>query len=117
MVTDCQVSDSGVLLSTRRDTKHQQHFSDTLAFLSGTSDWPSKTALAEGDGKGRGCELGLLLNFASDQSRLCVLDLPVVLSTRVPNQPKYLQRYIVVKLVLAKVRKHVPAQRHRRRWS
>ena len=32
MVTDCQVSDSGVLLSTRHDTNYQQHFSDTLAF-------------------------------------------------------------------------------------
>jgi hypothetical protein len=47
-------------------------------------------ALAEGDGKGGGCELGLLLNFAGDQTRLCVLDFPVVLSTRVPHQPKYL---------------------------
>ena len=90
MVTDCQVSDSGVLLSTRHDTNYQQHFSDTLAFPGGTSHRPSKMALAEGDGKGGRCELGLLLNFAGDQTRLCVLDLPVVLSTRVPNEPKYL---------------------------
>jgi len=90
MVTDCQVSDSGILLSTRHGTNSQQHFSDTLAFPGGTSHWPSKMALAEGDGKGGRCELGLLLNFAGDQTRLCVLDLPIVLSTRVPNKPKYL---------------------------
>ena len=91
MVTDCQVSDSGVLLSTRYDTNYQQHFFDTLAFPGGTSHWPSsKVALAEGDGKGGGRELRLLLNFTGDQTRLCVLDLPVVLSPRVPNKPKHL---------------------------
>jgi len=90
MVTDCQVSDSGVLLSTRHDTNYQQHFSDTLAFPGGTSQWPSKMTLAEGNGKGGGCELGLLLNFTGNQTRLCVLDFPVVLSTRVPDKPKYL---------------------------
>ena len=100
MVTDCQVSDSGVLLSTRHDTNYQQHFSDTLAFPGGTSHRPSKMALAEGDGKGGRCELGLLLNFASDQTRLCVLDLPVVLSTRVPNESKYLQRRMLNLLVV-----------------
>jgi len=47
-------------------------------------------SLAEGDGKGRGCEFGLLLHFSSNQSSLCILDLPVVLSTGVPDKPKYL---------------------------
>jgi len=94
MVTDCQVSDSGVLLSTRYDTNYQQHFSDTLAFPGGTSHWPSSSvALAEGDGKGGGRELRLLLNFTGDQTRLCVLNLPVVLSPRVPNKPKHLLKH------------------------
>ena len=62
MVTDCQVSDSGVLLSTRHDTNYQQHFSDTLAFPGGTM----LLMLAESDGKGGRGELGLLLHFPSN---------------------------------------------------
>ena len=107
MVTDCQVSDSGVLLSTRHDTNYQQHFSDTLAFPGGTSQWPSKMTLAEGNGKGGGCELGLLLNFTGNQTRLCVLDFPVVLSTRVPDKPKYLQRKVLVSQSPARARKYL----------
>ena len=56
----------------------------------GTSLFPSQTLLAEGDGKGGGGKLGLLLHFTSDKARLSVLDLPVVLSTRVPDKTKNL---------------------------
>ena len=56
----------------------------------GTSLSPSQTLLAEGDGKGGGGKLGLLLHFTSDKARLSVLDLPVVLSTRVPDKTKNL---------------------------
>ena len=56
----------------------------------GTSLFPSQTLLAEGDGKGGGGKLGLLLHFTSDKARLSVLDLPVVLSTRVPDKTENL---------------------------
>ena len=56
----------------------------------GTSLSPSRTLLAEGDGKGGGGKLGLLLHFTSDKARLSVLDLPVVLSTRVPDKTENL---------------------------
>ena len=56
----------------------------------GTSLSPSQTLLAEGDGKGGGGKLGLLLHFTSDKARLSVLDLPVVLSTRVPDKTENL---------------------------
>ena len=56
----------------------------------GTSLSPSQTLLAEGDGKGGGGKLGLLLHFTSNKARLSVLDLPVVLSTRVPDKTKNL---------------------------
>ena len=56
----------------------------------GTSLSPSQTLLAEGDGKGGGGKLRLLLHFTSDKARLSVLDLPVVLSTRVPDKTKNL---------------------------
>ena len=56
----------------------------------GTSLSPSQTLLAEGDGKGGGGKLGLLLHFTGNKARLSVLDLPVVLSTRVPDKTKNL---------------------------
>ena len=64
-------------------------------------------SLAEGDGKGRGCEFGLLLHFSSNQSSLCILDLPVVLSTGVPDKPKYLQRKVLVSQSPARARKYL----------